>query len=417
MGAAPASNVTAPGNATTGGNLTVPTSNATAPAGNFTGANQTGGGRTTANATGEIDTFNARGHVTSIVSGALAGETTTTGANASSPAEQYILGGDLKVDVINGEARRVQVNMSMAKPDGSDFHMHLIDNFTAAGAANETTTSHRSGAAGANVTGGNATIPGNVTAPGNETTTANFAQTSLSQDGTFKSSGMANIYSDDSMKWQNVPITIESSGRVFTINVDDEKTGNQFKGLPIYGFVTALVGEQNGNKTSLLPPLTSAAAPPIAPPTPSINATAPSVPNATTSGSVTAPSGNATTGGNSTASQAANSIGASTSSSGGGASTVVSITSGSSSKTDDAFDPNPVKAKVGDTVTWTNDDSTPHTVVSGSNGSPDGKFDSSPGLKTLITPGQTFDHKFTEAGEYPYFCQLHPNMVGTVSVS
>jgi plastocyanin len=131
---------------------------------------------------------------------------------------------------------------------------------------------------------------------------------------------------------------------------------------------------------------------------------------------VTAP-GNATTGGNSTASQAANSIGASTSSSGGGASTVVSITSGSSSKTDDAFDPNPVKAKVGDTVTWTNDDSTPHTVVSGSNGSPDGKFDSSPGLKTLITPGQTFDHKFTEAGEYPYFCQLHPNMVGTVSVS
>jgi plastocyanin len=68
-------------------------------------------------------------------------------------------------------------------------------------------------------------------------------------------------------------------------------------------------------------------------------------------------------------------------------------------------------------VTWTNDDSTPHTVVSGSNGSPDDKFDSSPGLKMLITPGQTFDHKFTEAGEYPYFCQLHPNMVGTVSVS
>jgi plastocyanin len=29
----------------------------------------------------------------------------------------------------------------------------------------------------------------------------------------------------------------------------------------------------------------------------------------------------------------------------------------------------------------------------------------------------TLEHTFTEAGEYPYFCLLHPNMVGTVSVS
>jgi plastocyanin len=96
--------------------------------------------------------------------------------------------------------------------------------------------------------------------------------------------------------------------------------------------------------------------------------------------------------------------------------TAVSITPGSSSKTDNAFDPNPVKAKLGDTITWTNHDSTPHTVTSGTNAKPDGKFNSSPGFKTLISPGQTFSHKFTEAGEYPYFCQLHPNMVGTVSV-
>jgi plastocyanin len=95
----------------------------------------------------------------------------------------------------------------------------------------------------------------------------------------------------------------------------------------------------------------------------------------------------------------------------------VSIIQGASSKTADAFDPNPVKASVGSTITWTNNDSTPHTVTSGSNGKPDGKFDSSTGFKTLLTPGQTFEHKFTEAGQYPYYCQLHPNMVGTVSVS
>jgi plastocyanin len=29
----------------------------------------------------------------------------------------------------------------------------------------------------------------------------------------------------------------------------------------------------------------------------------------------------------------------------------------------------------------------------------------------------TFEHIFTESGEYPYFCLLHPNMVGTVSMS
>ncbi len=95
----------------------------------------------------------------------------------------------------------------------------------------------------------------------------------------------------------------------------------------------------------------------------------------------------------------------------------VSITSGSSSKTTDAYDPNPVEAGVGDTVRWTNDDTTPHTITSGANAQPDGKFDSSPNLNPLLAPGETFEHTFEEAGEYPYYCTLHPNMVGTVSIS
>jgi plastocyanin len=98
---------------------------------------------------------------------------------------------------------------------------------------------------------------------------------------------------------------------------------------------------------------------------------------------------------------------------GGGANTTgVSTLPGSSTLTDTAYQPNPVQVSVGDTVTWTNDDSTAHTVTSGQNGQPDGKFDSS-----IMAPQQTFEHTFTEgAGEYPYFCVLHPNMVGTVSV-
>ena len=48
--------------------------------------------------------------------------------------------------------------------------------------------------------------------------------------------------------------------------------------------------------------------------------------------------------------------------------TQVSIVQGASTMTDKAFSPNPVTVKVGDTVTWTNDDNQPHTVTSG-NGS------------------------------------------------
>jgi plastocyanin len=110
--------------------------------------------------------------------------------------------------------------------------------------------------------------------------------------------------------------------------------------------------------------------------------------------------------------------------SGGNANTAtgskVSIVEGASTMADKAFSPSPIKVKAGDTVTWTNDDSQIHTVVSGTGTSDPNKgkeFDSSPGLKTLIAPKQTFSHKFATAGEFPYFCELHPTMVGKVVVS
>ena len=97
---------------------------------------------------------------------------------------------------------------------------------------------------------------------------------------------------------------------------------------------------------------------------------------------------------------------------GEGVGTGVSITAASSTKTTDAFQPNLVQVSVGSTVTWTNDDAQPHIVSSGENATPSGLFES-----PLMAPAATFEHTFTEAGEYPYFCLLHPNMVGTVSVS
>ncbi len=69
------------------------------------------------------------------------------------------------------------------------------------------------------------------------------------------------------------------------------------------------------------------------------------------------------------------------------------------------FTPPELKVKVGDTVTWTNHDDIPHTVVSA------GKFRS----KTLDTD-QSFTFTFTETGDYKYFCGLHPHMTGMIKV-
>jgi len=69
------------------------------------------------------------------------------------------------------------------------------------------------------------------------------------------------------------------------------------------------------------------------------------------------------------------------------------------------FEPAQLTVKAGTTVTWTNRDDIPHTVVSA------GKFRS----KTMDTDG-TFSFTFTSAGDYKYFCSLHPHMTGTVKV-
>ena len=118
--------------------------------------------------------------------------------------------------------------------------------------------------------------------------------------------------------------------------------------------------------------------------------------------------GNAT---NATMTGAGNATNATSTGAAGGP-TSVSIVPGSSSLTTDAYQPNPVQVSTGATVTWTNDDAQPHTATSGENATPDGTFDSG-----IMAPAATFEHTFAAAGEYPYYCLLHPNMVGTVSVS
>jgi plastocyanin len=71
-----------------------------------------------------------------------------------------------------------------------------------------------------------------------------------------------------------------------------------------------------------------------------------------------------------------------------------------------SFGPTELTVGVGTTVTWTNRDDIPHTVVS-----TDRVFKS----KVLDTD-EKFSFTFSKAGTYPYFCSIHPKMTGRVIV-
>ena len=71
-----------------------------------------------------------------------------------------------------------------------------------------------------------------------------------------------------------------------------------------------------------------------------------------------------------------------------------------------SFGPQSVTVPVGATVTWINRDDIPHTVVS-----TEKMFKS----KVLDTD-EKFSYTFTKAGEYPYFCSIHPKMTGKIVV-
>jgi len=76
------------------------------------------------------------------------------------------------------------------------------------------------------------------------------------------------------------------------------------------------------------------------------------------------------------------------------------------------YDPEVIDVTVGTTVLWENVDSTMHTATSGNPDSgADGVFDSD-----ILSTGDTFEFTFTDAGNYEYYCILHPWMVGTVNV-
>ena len=73
---------------------------------------------------------------------------------------------------------------------------------------------------------------------------------------------------------------------------------------------------------------------------------------------------------------------------------------------DGFFSPATLTIAVGDTVTWTNTDDSPHTVTAG------GAFDSG-----NLDAGQSFSFTFSQAGTFGYVCQYHDEMSATITVA
>ncbi|MGE0067636.1 MAG: cupredoxin family copper-binding protein [Solirubrobacterales bacterium] len=71
-----------------------------------------------------------------------------------------------------------------------------------------------------------------------------------------------------------------------------------------------------------------------------------------------------------------------------------------------AYGPDPVVVAVGGKVTWRNEDMAPHTATAD-----DGSFDTG-----TLERGKIKSATFEEAGTFPYFCEIHPTMHGTVEV-
>jgi plastocyanin len=72
-----------------------------------------------------------------------------------------------------------------------------------------------------------------------------------------------------------------------------------------------------------------------------------------------------------------------------------------------AFNPSTLTVKAGETVTWTNQDSATHTILSDS-----GNEISS----SSLGQGQTYSHTFNQSGTYSYHCSIHPSMKATIIV-
>ena len=75
--------------------------------------------------------------------------------------------------------------------------------------------------------------------------------------------------------------------------------------------------------------------------------------------------------------------------------------------------PDKIVIKVGETIRWTNQDGRKHFLASVPGSGESDELE----IFALMEPGKVYQHTFNQPGEYPYFCFIHNQMTGHVTVA
>jgi hypothetical protein len=168
-----------------------------------------------------IDTFNAKGTISSLAADIITGTNATLGGH---PEDIWVLGGNWSYGVMNGNLSDFNVNIIMTQLTGSGMHTHSIDNLR------------------------NAT--------GEVSPLTNTTSVMLRNSNYTDFIGIADINTNDQVKWKDVPITVHLlRGNIVNFNMDPIKTEDHFKGLPVFGTVTSITDQNNKELRTGQPPI------------------------------------------------------------------------------------------------------------------------------------------------------------------
>jgi hypothetical protein len=171
--------------------------------------------------TSNLDTFNAKGTISSLAADIITGTNATLGGH---PEDIWVLGGNWSYGVMSGNLSDFNVNIIMTQLTGSGLHTHSIANLR-------------------NVTG---EIP-----PLTNTSTIMLRNSNYTDF-----IGIADINTNDQVKWKDVPITVHIlRGNIVNFNMDPIKTEDHFKGLPVFGTVTSITDQNNKELRTGQPPM------------------------------------------------------------------------------------------------------------------------------------------------------------------
>jgi hypothetical protein len=171
--------------------------------------------------TGNFDTFNAKGTISSLLVESIVGKNVTLGDHSE---DIWVLGGNWSFGIMKGNLSDFNANIIMTQISGSGLHTHSIANLR-------------------NVTGA-------------VTPLSNTTSIMLRNNNYTDFIGIADINTNGQVEWKDVPMTMHLlNGNIARFNMDPTKTEDHFKGFPIFGTVISITDQNNKELRTGQPPI------------------------------------------------------------------------------------------------------------------------------------------------------------------